>query len=89
VIGRRASKVDAADTLDYMFGYVPLLDITLRGREDRSFRKSFDTFTGGRMAAPAHRAGRDGGVRRSRATPPAPSRQTRDRLCRGGAGCSR
>ena len=28
-----------------MFGYVPLLDITMRGDEDRSFRKSFDTFT--------------------------------------------
>ena len=28
-----------------MFGYVPLLDITMRGDEDRSYRKSFDTFT--------------------------------------------
>ena len=28
-----------------MFGYVPLLDITMRGPEDRSYRKSFDTFT--------------------------------------------
>ena len=33
------------DALAYVFGYVPLLDITMRGDEDRSFRKSFDTFT--------------------------------------------
>lgn len=45
VIGKRASRVAAADAVDYIFGYLPLLDITLRGEEDRSFRKSFDTFT--------------------------------------------
>lgn len=45
VIGRTASCVAEADALDHVFGYVPLLDITLRGAEDRSFRKSFDTFT--------------------------------------------
>jgi 2-keto-4-pentenoate hydratase/2-oxohepta-3-ene-1,7-dioic acid hydratase in catechol pathway len=45
VIGRTASRVQRAEALDYVFGYVPLLDITMRGEEDRSFRKSFDTFT--------------------------------------------
>jgi 2-keto-4-pentenoate hydratase/2-oxohepta-3-ene-1,7-dioic acid hydratase in catechol pathway len=45
VIGRRAHRVAAADALDHVFGYVPLLDITVRGPEDRSYRKSFDTFT--------------------------------------------
>jgi 2-keto-4-pentenoate hydratase/2-oxohepta-3-ene-1,7-dioic acid hydratase in catechol pathway len=45
VIGRRASGVARADALNHVFGYVPLLDITLRGDEDRSYRKSFDTFT--------------------------------------------
>ncbi|MGW9405576.1 fumarylacetoacetate hydrolase family protein [Arthrobacter sp. NPDC055585] len=45
IIGRTASRVSAKDALDYVFGYTPLLDITLRGEEDRSFRKSFDTFT--------------------------------------------
>jgi 2-keto-4-pentenoate hydratase/2-oxohepta-3-ene-1,7-dioic acid hydratase in catechol pathway len=45
VIGRSASRVGRADALGYVFGYVPLLDITLRGDEDRSYRKSFDTFT--------------------------------------------
>jgi 2-keto-4-pentenoate hydratase/2-oxohepta-3-ene-1,7-dioic acid hydratase in catechol pathway len=45
VIGRRASRVSRAQALGHVFGYVPLLDITMRGEEDRSFRKSFDTFT--------------------------------------------
>ena len=38
-------RVTRAEALDHVFGYVPLLDITMRGDEDRSFRKSFDTFT--------------------------------------------
>jgi 2-keto-4-pentenoate hydratase/2-oxohepta-3-ene-1,7-dioic acid hydratase in catechol pathway len=45
VIGRTAARVKSADALAHVFGYVPLLDITLRGPEDRSYRKSFDTFT--------------------------------------------
>jgi 2-keto-4-pentenoate hydratase/2-oxohepta-3-ene-1,7-dioic acid hydratase in catechol pathway len=45
VIGRTASGVSRSAALDHVFGYVPLLDITLRGEEDRSYRKSFDTFT--------------------------------------------
>jgi 2-keto-4-pentenoate hydratase/2-oxohepta-3-ene-1,7-dioic acid hydratase in catechol pathway len=45
VIGRRASRVPRERALEYVFGYVPLLDITIRGEEDRSLRKSFDTFT--------------------------------------------
>jgi 2-keto-4-pentenoate hydratase/2-oxohepta-3-ene-1,7-dioic acid hydratase in catechol pathway len=45
VIGPRARRVGRDDALTHVFGYVPLLDITLRGPEDRSFRKSFDTFT--------------------------------------------
>jgi 2-keto-4-pentenoate hydratase/2-oxohepta-3-ene-1,7-dioic acid hydratase in catechol pathway len=45
VIGKTASRVRAERAHDYIFGYTPLLDITLRGEEDRSYRKSFDTFT--------------------------------------------
>jgi 2-keto-4-pentenoate hydratase/2-oxohepta-3-ene-1,7-dioic acid hydratase in catechol pathway len=45
VIGRTASRVPRDDALGHVFGYVPLLDMTLRGPEDRSYRKSFDTFT--------------------------------------------
>lgn len=45
VIGRTARNVSAQDALDYVFGYTCLLDITVRSTEDRSLRKSFDTFT--------------------------------------------
>ena len=45
VLARRARHVNRREALDYVFGYVPLLDITMRGDEDRPFRKSFDTFT--------------------------------------------
>jgi 2-keto-4-pentenoate hydratase/2-oxohepta-3-ene-1,7-dioic acid hydratase in catechol pathway len=45
VIGRRASCVSREQAMDHVFGYVPLIDVTIRGEEDRSFRKSFDTFT--------------------------------------------
>ena len=45
VIGRTASRVSAADALTYVAGYAIGLDITIRGSEDRSFRKSADTYT--------------------------------------------
>ncbi|WP_338693919.1 fumarylacetoacetate hydrolase family protein [Streptomyces sp. Q6] len=45
VIGRTAAKVSADDALDHVFGYTCVLDITVRSGEDRSTRKSFDTFT--------------------------------------------
>ncbi|WP_405934194.1 fumarylacetoacetate hydrolase family protein [Streptomyces longwoodensis] len=45
VIGRTAAHVSAEDALDYVFGYTCVLDITVRSGEDRSTRKSFDTFT--------------------------------------------
>jgi 2-keto-4-pentenoate hydratase/2-oxohepta-3-ene-1,7-dioic acid hydratase in catechol pathway len=46
VIGRTARHVPVDEALDHVFGYMALLDITMRGgTEDRSMRKSFDTFT--------------------------------------------
>jgi 2-keto-4-pentenoate hydratase/2-oxohepta-3-ene-1,7-dioic acid hydratase in catechol pathway len=45
VIGRTASRVPAERALEHVFGYAPILDITVRSGEDRSTRKSFDTFT--------------------------------------------
>lgn len=45
VIGRPARHVRAADALQHVFGFTSLLDMTMRGGEDRSVRKSFDTFT--------------------------------------------
>lgn len=45
VIGRTACDVAVEDALDVVAGYTCLLDITMRGGEDRSTRKSFDSFT--------------------------------------------
>ncbi|WP_329204122.1 fumarylacetoacetate hydrolase family protein [Streptomyces sp. NBC_00683] len=45
VIGRTARHVGVDDALDHVFGYTCVLDITVRSGEDRSTRKSFDTFT--------------------------------------------
>jgi len=45
VIGRTARNVAADDAATYIAGYTCLLDMTMRGGEDRSTRKSFDTFT--------------------------------------------
>jgi 2-keto-4-pentenoate hydratase/2-oxohepta-3-ene-1,7-dioic acid hydratase in catechol pathway len=45
VIGRTARNVAAADAMRHVFGYTAVMDITVRGDEDRSTRKSFDSFT--------------------------------------------
>lgn len=44
VIGRRANNVAEQDALDYVAGYAIALDMVVRGSEDRSFRKSIDTY---------------------------------------------
>jgi 2,4-didehydro-3-deoxy-L-rhamnonate hydrolase len=45
VIGRRADRVPAESALDYVTGYCIGLDITVRGPEERSLRKSIDSYT--------------------------------------------
>lgn len=45
VIGKQASSVSRAEALEYVAGYAIGLDITIRGTEDRSFRKSPDSYT--------------------------------------------
>ena len=45
VIGRTTRDVALADAMPHVFGYTGVMDITVRGDEDRSTRKSFDTFT--------------------------------------------
>ena len=45
VIGRTANRVSKADALKHVAGYTIGLDITIRGSEDRSFRKSADTYS--------------------------------------------
>ena len=44
VIGRRARSVSRHEALDYVAGYYIGLDITIRGPEERSLRKSPDTY---------------------------------------------
>jgi 2-keto-4-pentenoate hydratase/2-oxohepta-3-ene-1,7-dioic acid hydratase in catechol pathway len=45
VIGRRGSRIPRRDAMAYVAGYAIGLDISIRGSEDRSFRKSPDTYT--------------------------------------------
>lgn len=44
VIGKTANKVSRAEAMDYVAGYAIALDMTVRGTEDRSLRKSLDTY---------------------------------------------
>lgn len=44
VIGKTAFRVSRDEALDYVAGYSIALDLTARGTEDRSFRKSADSF---------------------------------------------
>jgi 2,4-diketo-3-deoxy-L-fuconate hydrolase len=44
VIGKVARDVPRAEALDYVCGYTVGLDMTVRGAEDRSFRKSADGY---------------------------------------------
>jgi 2,4-didehydro-3-deoxy-L-rhamnonate hydrolase len=45
VIGKKGFRISEADALGHVAGYMIGLDMTIRGTEDRSFRKSLDTFT--------------------------------------------
>ena len=44
IIGRTACDVSYDDALDYVAGYAIALDMVVRGTEDRSLRKSVDTY---------------------------------------------
>lgn len=45
VVGKGGRNIARADALDHIAGYCLGLDMTLRGPEDRSLRKSLDSFT--------------------------------------------
>ena len=45
VIGKTGFRIPEAQALSHVAGYMIGLDMTIRGTEDRSFRKSLDTFT--------------------------------------------
>ena len=45
MIGKKTSRVSRDKALDHVAGYCLGLDVTVRGSEDRSFRKSMDSYT--------------------------------------------
>ncbi|MEK7945245.1 fumarylacetoacetate hydrolase family protein [Pigmentiphaga sp. YJ18] len=45
VIGKQGKDIPAADAMAYVTGYCIGLDMTVRGTEDRSYRKSADSYT--------------------------------------------
>jgi len=45
IIGKTCSDVSRNDALNYVAGYAIALDMTVRGKEDRSFRKSIDGYS--------------------------------------------
>jgi len=45
IIGKKASQVSREKALEHVAGYCLGLDVTVRGSEDRSFRKSMDSYT--------------------------------------------
>jgi 2-keto-4-pentenoate hydratase/2-oxohepta-3-ene-1,7-dioic acid hydratase in catechol pathway len=44
VVGRTCRNVPRESALDYIFGYSCLIDVTVRGKEERVMRKGYDTF---------------------------------------------
>jgi 2-keto-4-pentenoate hydratase/2-oxohepta-3-ene-1,7-dioic acid hydratase in catechol pathway len=45
VIGKRGRNISVEDALSYVFGYACLIDVTMRGKEERVMRKSYESFT--------------------------------------------
>jgi 2-keto-4-pentenoate hydratase/2-oxohepta-3-ene-1,7-dioic acid hydratase in catechol pathway len=45
VIGKEGREIPAERALEHVFGFACLLDMTVRGKEERVFRKSYDSFT--------------------------------------------
>jgi 2-keto-4-pentenoate hydratase/2-oxohepta-3-ene-1,7-dioic acid hydratase in catechol pathway len=45
IIGREGEHISASQALEFVAGYSIALDMSIRGPEDRSWRKSFDTFS--------------------------------------------
>jgi 2-keto-4-pentenoate hydratase/2-oxohepta-3-ene-1,7-dioic acid hydratase in catechol pathway len=44
VIGRQGKDITRENALDYVFGYACLIDMVVRGSEERVMRKSYDSF---------------------------------------------
>lgn len=44
VIGKPGRHISVESALDHVFGYACLIDVTMRGKEERVMRKSYETF---------------------------------------------
>jgi 2-keto-4-pentenoate hydratase/2-oxohepta-3-ene-1,7-dioic acid hydratase in catechol pathway len=44
ILGKGGREISRADALDHVFGYACLIDVVVRGKEERVMRKSYDTF---------------------------------------------
>ncbi|CAB5300986.1 4-hydroxyphenylacetate degradation bifunctional isomerase/decarboxylase subunit HpaG2 [Burkholderia multivorans] len=44
IVGKRGRAISREQSRDYVFGFTCLLDMVVRGKEERVMRKSFDTF---------------------------------------------
>ncbi|MBJ3775345.1 fumarylacetoacetate hydrolase family protein [Acuticoccus mangrovi] len=44
IIGKGGRSIPRAEALDHVFGYACLIDVVVRGKEERVMRKSYDTF---------------------------------------------
>ena len=44
IIGKTADRIEEKNAFDYIAGYAIALDMTVRGPEDRSFRKSVESY---------------------------------------------
>lgn len=44
IIGKGGREISRADAMDHIFGYSCLIDVVVRGKEERVMRKSYDSF---------------------------------------------
>ena len=44
IIGKKGSDISYEEAMDHVAGYAIAMDMVVRGPEDRSFRKSVDTY---------------------------------------------
>ncbi|QIM48072.1 fumarylacetoacetate hydrolase family protein [Pusillimonas sp. DMV24BSW_D] len=44
VIGKKGKNISREEAFDYIFGYACLIDMVVRGKEERVMRKSYDSF---------------------------------------------
>ena len=87
VIGKPGSNISRADAWKHVAGYAVALDITPHGKEERSLRKSCETYLGARpVAGDRRRNSRSGwagvAARRQRRAAPAGEHESDDSRCR-------